>query len=102
MKLTKADLGRARRRYRALKGRCEARVERWEWATTSAIDPRPFYHERNELPRGRVLKGRPGTIKRGTHAYGFDAEGRVVVVRQYTEFRGRMYEEFLTYAGRVV
>ncbi|MGO9112501.1 MAG: hypothetical protein ACLP9L_24995 [Thermoguttaceae bacterium] len=102
MKALKRIFAEARARYSALKKTCEAQVTRWEWATFWLYDMEPFCRERNRISRGKRLKTKPTTIKSGMHQYGFDASNRIVVVRQYTEFKGRFNEEFFTYSNGVV
>ena len=82
--MTKVDatLGEAAREYAARKAAAEARVVRWEHWSAPAYDPKPYYFERlarrGVVRRGRRL-ARPSA--RGC-AYGFDAQGRVVIDRQ--------------------
>lgn len=83
--------------YARLKQECERRVVRWEWATFSIYHPQPFYYERERIPRGRKLAGRPDELKDGTHEYGIDEAGRVVVVREYGGMDGPKYEEFFAF-----
>jgi hypothetical protein len=102
MKALKDAFARARVAYKKLKKSCEARVVRWEWATFAIHEAEPYYHERHKVARGRMLKAKPSRAKAGMHQYGFDLDGHVVVVRQYTEFKGAFYEEFFTRADGVV
>jgi hypothetical protein len=102
MKPLKDAFATARATYKTLKKSCEARVARWEWATFAIHEAEPYYHERHKIARGRKIKGKPAAIKSGMHQYGFDAAGRVVVVRKYTELKGTFYEEFFTCAQDVV
>src|SRR5437870_1527009 len=59
-------------------------VVRWEWTKGERYNPRAFYFERNP-PRGRTLKQPPQNKdeKTGCYEYGFDAQNRVIVERQY-------------------
>jgi hypothetical protein len=87
--------------YAELKAVSEGRVVRCEWATFSIYHPQPFYYERERIGRGRKLAGRPEKIKSGTHQYGFDGEGRIVVVRQYAGGDDLSYEEFFVHGDAV-
>jgi hypothetical protein len=102
MTALKGVFARARATYKTLKKSCEGRVVRWQWATFAIHEAEPYYHERHKIARGRKLKVKPAKVTSGMHQYGFDADGRVVIVRDYTEFKGRFYEEFFTYGDRVV
>lgn len=88
--------------YGRLKQECEARVVRWQWATFSIYHPKPFYYERERIPRGRKLAGRPENLKSGTHEYGIDEAGRIVVVREYGGIDGPKYEEFFAFGDGMV
>ena len=94
MKTLKERFAEAATKYPALKKACEAQVVRWEWASFGLYHPKPFFNERKKIGKGRKLDGKPATIKSGMRQYGFDSDDRIVVVRQYTEFSGRFYEEF--------
>lgn len=81
--------------YKARKKRSEALVVAWKWSKSGLFDLRPLYAESRGWPSGKVMKTPPTKeqLKLRDHFQtGFDATGRVVVVRQ----RGRhgTYETF--------
>jgi hypothetical protein len=102
MKALKEVFARARATYKTLKKSCEARVVRWEWATFAIHEGEPYYHERHKIARGRKLNAKPAKVKEGMRQYGFDADGHVVVVRNYTTLKGMFYEAFFTRGDGVV
>src|SRR5215831_17821289 len=55
---------------------------RWEWYSTKAFDPRPYWDERHRSPRARRLPERP-PIGRAVWRYGFDEAGRVAAVQHF-------------------
>ncbi|KAB2892718.1 MAG: hypothetical protein F9K28_11270 [Bacteroidetes bacterium] len=71
--------------YDSLKASCEAQVNRWEWAKNQRYELRPYYFERFQQTRGRVLKAEPED-KEFHWQYGLDTQNRVVVTRQYTSY----------------
>lgn len=81
-------------RYAELKAAAEARAVRWQWATFAVHSYKPADFEISKMTKGRWLKAEPSPPTSGAHGYGFDADGRVVVERQQTEFPGRFYETF--------
>src|SRR5688572_1779553 len=87
----------AAKEYERRKAAAEAQVVRWEYWSGPAYDPKPYYFE-------RAL--RSGVLKRGRRldkptaracAYGFDAQGRVVVDRQAKSPDDPAFDEFFTY-----
>jgi hypothetical protein len=84
-------------RYAQLKAAADASVVRWQWATFALHSYKPAYFEISKMTPGRPLKAEPVPPKSGAHGYGFDAEGRVIVERQQTEFLGRCYETFFVH-----
>lgn len=83
--------GVAKWTYAKAKRESEARVVRWEWATFERHSIEPAYFEIHKHRRGYLLKKEP---KKDDYAHGFDAQGRLCVDRQQTEFPGRFYETF--------
>src|SRR5688572_18231816 len=90
-------LNRASKEYDARKSAAESQVVRWEYWSGPAYDPKPYYFE-------RAL--RSGVLKRGKRldkltargcAYGFDAQGRVVVDRQPKSPDDPAFDEFFVY-----
>jgi hypothetical protein len=57
-------------------------VTTWKWATDDRYDPRPFWYERNRWKRGQLLESVPSRPN-GKYEYGYDAEERLLVERQY-------------------
>ncbi len=62
-------------------------VVRWEWGR-NLHDLRPLYAERARLPRVGPMPAPPEDPK-GHARYGFDAEGRLVIVERYHAFGAR-------------
>jgi hypothetical protein len=90
--------GLAKWTYAEAKREAEASVVRWEWATFTRHSLEPAYFEIHKHRPGNLLAGEPAPPTSGARAHGFDAEGRLCVERQQTEFPGRFYETF--YARR--
>jgi YD repeat-containing protein len=84
----------ARNNYATLKATAEGQVVRWEWASDTLHSYEPAYFEIHKFPRGKVLPTKPDPIPWVAYEYGYDAQGRVVVARQYTEFSPRTSERF--------
>ena len=81
--------------YLALKNKAEAQVVNRRWASTSYINLEPFYFELHGFSRGKILKESPKNLA-DTYDYGFDAQERVVLVKQYAD-EERFYEDFYFY-----
>jgi hypothetical protein len=70
--------------YAARKSLSENSVREWRWYTSHWFDLRPLYFESNGWAPGRPLhktSANPGCV-----CCGLDAQGRVVVEREYDEF----------------
>ncbi len=80
--------------HASLKEESERRVVRWEWGTFVLHALEPAYFEIHKVRPGTKLAGEPKAPTSGVHGYGFDDEGRLVVVRQLTSFPGKYYETF--------
>ncbi|MFI7081956.1 hypothetical protein ACIBO1_32205 [Micromonospora sp. NPDC049903] len=80
-----------------------ALVGRWEWYTWPGLDLRPLHFERDLLKAGRRWDARP-PVDRDVLRIGFDAEGRAVVIEEYSGFlHGRLScETFVGHDGDVV
>lgn len=87
----------AQRRYAKLKAEAEARVVRWEWASFAARSYKPAHLEISKTVKGKPLAAEPVPPVGGSHGYGLDAEGRVVIELQQTSFPGRYYETFFVH-----
>jgi hypothetical protein len=85
--------------YAAGKGRAEAAIATRRWATGLVFGLLPFRVERGEPPAGRLLRSAPAK-KAGACEFGFDAAGRLVVVREHTARRGHAYETFIDWDDR--
>ncbi|GIJ47985.1 hypothetical protein Val02_48710 [Virgisporangium aliadipatigenens] len=98
-----ARFGRLAAEYDARKAAATALVARRDWYTWPGLDLRPLHFERDLLRPGRRLGARP-PVDRDVLRIGFDAEGRFVMVEEYSGFlRGRLYyETFLRYGEDVV
>lgn len=81
--------------YESLSADCRAGVVRREWSRNPRHQLEPFYFELGDCRRGRPVKKEPALLL-GWHEYGFDADGRLIQEREYTELPGRYYEEFFT------
>jgi hypothetical protein len=93
MRRVKAMAARAHKQYASIKAKCEAAVVRWRWATFSMHSYEPAYFEINKFTRGKWFAEEP-EAKENVYAYGYDAEGRVVVLREYSSFPGEYSETF--------
>lgn len=80
--------------YPQLKLECEQCAMRWEWGTFVLHSLEPAYFELNKMRRGAPLEEEPDEPVSGVTGYGFNAQGKLVVERQLTEFAGRFYETF--------
>ncbi|MDG4780050.1 hypothetical protein O7614_10400 [Micromonospora sp. WMMD961] len=89
--------------YDSRKSTATALVGRWDWHTWPSLDLRPLHFERDLLKAGRRLHARP-PVDRDVLRTGFDAEGRAVVIEEYSSFlHGRLYyETFVSHDGDVV
>lgn len=70
--------------YLVLKNKAEAQVVNRRRASTSYINLEPFYFELHSFSRGKILKESPKNLA-DTYDYGFDAQERVVLVKQYAD-----------------
>jgi hypothetical protein len=65
----------------------------WEWYSGAVFDLRPLHYERDRLKRGQRLSHRP-PLDQDHHMVGFDADGRPVVIFEYSGFlSGKLYYE---------
>lgn len=80
--------------YRERKERVEQAVVSWKWATGPLFSIIPFEAQRDSGPQARPLKSAPAK-KRGMHEFGFDADGRLWVMRLHTESPRAAYETFV-------
>lgn len=86
-------VARIKKDYRTVKALVEPRVVRWQWASDTMHSYEPGYFEINKFPIGKALADEKEAILH-PYQYGYDAEGRVVIEKQYTEFPGYVYETF--------
>ncbi|MEV7987371.1 hypothetical protein [Micromonospora sp. NPDC085948] len=89
--------------YEPRKRAATALVEVWNWYTWPGLDLRPLRFERALLRPGRRLEARPsGDVD--VLRLGFDAQGRVSVVEEYSGFlHGRLHQEtFFRHGDEVV
>ncbi len=77
-----------------LLAQCEARVASRQWASGWIWSPEPLWFERNQYSRGRKL-AKQGSTKQIAKQYGYDAEGGVVRIRDWSGFLGKWHEEEL-------
>ena len=65
---------------------CEDAVVEWRWAREGSDlqRPEPLYRERYGTPTPRLLR-QPPAVPRDEQQYGFDADGKIVVAREYVE-----------------
>ncbi|MEP7288034.1 MAG: hypothetical protein ABI947_19955 [Chloroflexota bacterium] len=92
----------AQAEYDVLKQRCESQAVRWEWVDGFLYRPEPFFHEREQFSRGRVIPREPkNNLERATFAqYGFNKDNQLVVVR-YNQAFGKVVELFYVQNGAV-
>lgn len=84
--------------YATRKAAAERQVVEWRYSKRSVIDFRPLHDEVTGWPPGRPLKSKPANLK-NIFETGFDAVGRVVVERQYTEVVRDFYETFYDWSA---
>jgi hypothetical protein len=83
------------RRQAAIRAEAEARIVEQRWSQSSwAMEVRPYYVERNELPAVRLCRRRPEDLD-GWVEYGFDDLGRCVLVREHGYGRPQEEQVFL-------
>ncbi|MGC5286247.1 hypothetical protein [Micromonospora sp. DT231] len=89
--------------YESRKREATALVASWDWYTWPGLDLRPLRFERDLLRPGRRLDARP-PVDADVLRLGFDAQGRVAVVQEYSGFlHGRLYyETFFRHGHEVV
>ena len=91
--------------YLQFKEQAEQQAHNWRWASDQMHEPHPHWFLIHQFTSGRWLKVRPKR-SRSPHLYGFDPQGRIVVVRNFissdvdTDYR--CYEEFFSYQGDIV
>ena len=90
----KSLLKRADGQYASRKQAAENRVARWEYWSGQAYDLRPYYFERFNTKRGKPLAKRTGRA----YAYGFDRDGRIVIVSQPKSRDEPAYEEIFEHS----
>lgn len=107
--MTETDLRSARRalkdlveRHTELRQACQGAVVRWRWAREGSDlqRPQPLYRERYGMPVPRLLEQAPA-VPQDEQEYGYDADGSIVVAREYVgaqDFR----EELRVYRGETV
>lgn len=107
--LIQRDLRDARRaledlleRRTELRQECESAVVHWRWAPGDAQlqRPQPLYRERFGVPARRLLEEAPA-VPRDEQQYGFDADGNIVVAREYVS-PGSFREELRVSRGETV
>ncbi|MEV4417757.1 hypothetical protein [Catellatospora sp. NPDC049609] len=98
-----ARFARLASEYDSRKRAATSLIGRWDWYTWPGLDLRPLHFERDLLKAGRRLDARP-PVDRDVLRIGFDAEGRAVVVEEYSGFlHGRLYyETFVRHDGDLV
>jgi hypothetical protein len=89
----------SRGRYSEIKKESEQKVVRWEWYTDDFYSIQPYFFEQNLWKKGKKLKNEPSS-KTDKCQYGFDADGRMIAIRQYTEFKNSFFEEFFEYFNK--
>ncbi|MCB9608948.1 MAG: hypothetical protein H6716_20320 [Polyangiaceae bacterium] len=77
-------------RYEEVRDAAEASIVRREWADSPRYWLEPYYGESNCFGRGKLVE-MPVVDARGLVEHGFDAEGRLVVVRTYNELPKRQW-----------
>ncbi len=87
----------AQKEYATIKAATEARVVQWLWATDTLHSYEPAYFEISKEPPGKVLPGKPDPIPWHAYEYGYDAQGRVVIERVYSEYAGHLYDTYFVH-----
>ncbi|MDP2711310.1 MAG: hypothetical protein Q8O56_08825 [Solirubrobacteraceae bacterium] len=85
-----------------LRRACERAVVRWQWAAehSDLHRPQPLYRERNGLRLPRLLD-KPPSSPQNEQRYGLDANGEIVVAREYVG-PGEYREELRVRRGETV
>jgi hypothetical protein len=89
---------RLEKEYSARKAAAQKLVVEWRYAKRSVFDIRPLHDEVTGWPPGRPMKSKPANLK-NIFETGYDAAGRVVVERQYTESVRHFYETFYDWSA---
>jgi hypothetical protein len=84
-------------RYVSLRDSIRPSITRWQWASWPGYELEPFGMWLLGHPRpGRLIKSEPKS-KNGKFHHGYNANSRVVLAEEYTEFEGRFYEQYIEY-----
>lgn len=88
--------------YAKHKRAAEKAVTTWQWATRETTDVHPTGFDTQSLGRGKKLPAKPDKANYQAHE-GFDADGRLVAQRSFTNSWDNPYEKFISYApGEIV
>jgi hypothetical protein len=82
--------------YRRWRADAEERATTWRWATGPYFAFVPLQNERLESPRGRLLQTQPKSLKK-MFAFGFDGNGRLVIVREHDSMGRVEADELASY-----
>lgn len=87
--------------YASRKSAAQKLVVEWRYSKRSVFDVRPLHDEVTGWPPGRPLKAKPANLK-NIFETGYDAAGRIVAERQYTESVRAFYETFYDWSTNPV
>lgn len=87
--------------YASRKAAAEKLVVTWSYSKRSVADFRPLHDEASGWPPGRPMKSKPANLK-NVFETGYDAMGRVMVEKQYTESARQFYETFYAWSADLV
>ncbi len=89
-------------RHAELRQACEDAVVEWRWAREGSDlqRPEPLYRERYGQPAPRLLERAPA-VPQDEQQYGYDADGNIVVAREYVGAEG-FREELRVHRGETV
>jgi hypothetical protein len=65
-----------------LRSQADKNVSKWLWATGSYFSNIPFEQERDQISKGKLLKGVPKSLK-DAYEFGFDSEEHLLIFRTY-------------------
>jgi hypothetical protein len=90
------ELKNKEKEYNTIKELCESKIVNWQWATFDIFSLQPYFFERNNFKKGRLLKREPNILINKVKI-GFDINSSIVVSQDYTKFKMQFYENFYIY-----
>jgi len=88
-------------KYVEIKNDLEKKVVSWYWATYNMNNLEPFHKEINKIAYGKKLKTEPNN-KWGSFQIVVNKENKIIIEREYVEFKNQYYETFFIYKKSMV